>query len=210
MASKIFHLPDYCDLFKDFLVEELAFYDSPFEFHHGKCSVIGKLNIRENLHYLQNISLNCLDEEYRLKTGSVEILLLPTNYRSNPSDMSSFRHLVDGLFYEVHGETAFTPKRETADLKSLTVNTKEMIIKLRLKHLVFTESAINYEEKDISMSLFTQFNEADVERDIEEFEMNHIPAIQVHTMNEVNKAEELIQTNLQIRLLRNQRRQANY
>lgn len=209
MASKIFHLPDYCDLFKDFLVEELAFYGSPFEFHHGKCSVIGKLSIRENLHYLQNISLSCLDEEYRLKTGSVEILLLPTNYRSNPSDMSSFRHLMDGLFYEIYGETAFTPKHDAADLKSLTVNTKELIMKLRLKHLVFTESAINYEEEDISRSLFTQFNEAEVERDIGEFEMSHIPAIQVHTTNEVNKAEELIQTNLQMRLLRNQRRQAN-
>lgn len=210
MASNIFHLPDYCDLFKDFLVEELVFYESTFRFHYGKCSVIGKLSVRDNLHYLQNISLNCLDSEYRMKTGVVEILLLPTHYRSNQSDVSSFRHLVDGLFYEIHGETAFTPKHETADLKSLTVDTKEMIIKLRLKHLMFNESAINYDAKDISISSFTQFDENEVERDINEFEMNHIPAIRVHTINEVDKAEELIQTNLQLRLLRNRRRRTNY
>lgn len=210
MASKILHLPDYCDLFKDFLVEELMFYESPFEFHFGKCSVIGRLSIRGNLHYLQNISLSCLDKEYRLKTGAVEILLLPTNYRSNPTDYSSFRHLVDGLFYQVHGETAFTPKKDKVDLKSLTVNTMEMTIKLRMKNLNFTESAGSYDAKEISMHSITQLNEDDVQRDVNEFEISHIPAIQVHTINEIDKAEELIHTNLQLRLLRNKRRQNNY
>lgn len=213
MASKILHLPNYCKLFKDFLVEELIFYESPFEFHFGKCSVIGRLSIRDNLHYLQNISLYNLDKEYRLETGTVEILLLPTFYRSNPTDYSSFGYLVDGLFYEVHGETAFTPKNETMDLKSLTVNTKEMIIKLRMKNLLFAEEYEefeHYDAKDISMQSLIQFNEDDVQRDVNEFEMNHLPAIQVHTMNEIDRAEKLIHTNLQLRLLRNKRRKNNY
>lgn len=210
MASKLCHLPDYCNLFKEFLVEELIFYASPFSFHFGKCTVIGKLNIRDNFHYLQNISLSCMDKEYCLKTGTVEILLLPTNYRSNPSDLSSFRNLVNGTFYEVHGETAFTPKHKTADLNSLTVTTMEMIIKLRLNNLIFTESAGNYDAKDISIESLGQVNESNLERDVKEFETMHVPAIQVHTMNEIDEAEKLIQTNLQLRRLRTKRRQENY
>lgn len=210
MASKLCHLPDYCNLFKDFLVEELIFYESPFAFHFGKCSVIGKLCIRDSFHYLQNISLKCLDKEYRLKTGAVEILLLPTNYRSNPSDLSSFRNLVNGSLYEVHGETAFTPKNKTADLNSLTVTTMEMIIKLRLKHLIFTESAGNYDAKEISIESLGEINDGNVERDVKEFEAMHVPAIQVHTMNEIDAAEQLIQTNLGLRRLRIKRRHDNY
>lgn len=211
MALKLCHLPDYCDLFKEFLVEELIFYESPFAFHFGKCSVIGKLCIRDSFHYLQNISLrHCMDKEYCLKTGSVEILLLPTNYRSNPSDLSSFRDSVNGSFYEVHGETAFTPKHKTADLNSLTVTKMEMIIKLRLNNLIFTESAGNYDAKDIPVESLGQVNESDVERDVKEFEAMHVPAIQVHTMNEIDDAEQLIQTNLRIRGVRTKRRVENY
>lgn len=210
MASKILHLPDYCNLFKDFLVEELIFHESPFEFHFGKCLVIGKLCRRNNLCYLQNISLGCLDEEYRLKTGAVEILLLPTSYRSNPGDMSSFqRNLVNGSFYEIHGETAFIPQCESVDLASSSINTLEMVIKLRINNLQFHESHGGYDLRDIPAHS-CDFNEIDVQRDVDEFQKNHVPAIQVHTMNEIDDAEALISTNLQLRLMRNQRRQANY
>lgn len=210
MALNLCHLPDYCDLFKAFLVEELIFYESPFSFHFGKCSVIGKLSIRDNFHYLQNISLNCMDKEYSLKTGTVEILLLPTNYRSNPTDLSSFRDLVNGSFYEVHGETAFTPKHKTIDLNSLTVTTMEMIIQLRLKNLILSESAGNLDAKDISIESIGQVDDSTVEKDVKEFEAMHVPAIQVHTMNEIDDAENLIQTNLQLRRLRAKRQQENY
>lgn len=210
MAQKLCHLPDYCKLFKEFLVEELIFYDSPFSFHFGKCSVIGKLSVRDNFHYLQNISLSCMDKEYRLKTGAVEILLLPTNYRSNPSDLSSFGSLVNGSLYEVHGETVFTPRDQTVDLSSLAVTTMEMVIKLRQNNLIFTESAGNYDARDISIESFGQVNDSDVERDVKEFEAMHVPAIYVHTMNEIDDAEKLIQTNFQLRRLRAKRRQENY
>lgn len=210
MAQKLCHLPDYCNLFTEFLVEELIFYESPFSFHFGKCSVIGKLSVRDNIHYLQNISLSCVDKEYCLKTGTVEILLLPTNYRSNPSDLSSFSKLVNGSFYEVHGETAFTPKQQTVDLNSATVTTMEMIIRFRQKHLIFTESVGNYDEKDIAIESLGQVNDTDVEGDVKEFEAMHVPAIQVHTINEVDEAEKLIQTNLHLRRLRSERRQKNY
>lgn len=210
MALNLCHLPDYCDLFKAFLVEELIFYESPFSFHFGKCSVIGKLSIRDNFHYLQNISLNCMDKEYSLKTGTVEILLLPTNYRSNPTDLSSFRDLVNGSFYEVHGETAFTSKHKTIDLNSLTVTTMEMIIQLRLKNLILSESAGNLDAKDISIESIGQVDDSTIEKDVKEFEAMHVPAIQVHTMNEIDDAENLIQTNLQLRRLRAKRQQENY
>lgn len=210
MAQKLSHLPDYCNLFKEFLVEELIFYESPFSFHFGKCSVIGKLSIRDNIHYLQNISLSCVDKEYCLTTGTVEILLLPTNYRSNPSDLSSFSKLVNGSFYEVHGETAFTPKPQTVDLNAVTVTTMEMTIHFRQKNMIFTESVGDYDAKEIPIEAFGQVNDSDVERDVKEFEALHVPAIQVHTMNEVDDAEKLIQTNLQLRRLRTERRQKNY
>lgn len=210
MASKLSRLPDYCNLFKEFLVEELVLYESPYDFHFGKCSVIGKLSVRDGLHYLQNISLNCLDREYRLSTGSVEILLLPTNYRSNPSDLSSFRNLVNGSFYEVHGETAFTPKHKPVDLQSMTVTTMEMIIRFRLRNIFFTESIGTYDSKHIPVESLSQVKDSSVERDEKEFEATHVPAIQVHTMNEIDEAEQLIQSNLQLRRLRNKRRHENY
>lgn len=210
MALKLRHLPDYCDLFKEFLVEELVFFESPYDFHYGKCSVIGKLSIRDGFHYLQNISLSGLDSEYRLKTGTVEILLLPTSYRSDPSNLSSFEYLVNGAFYEVHGEAAYTPKDKEVDLNSVTVTTFELIVNLRLNHLMFTDTGFaNYDAQDVSLETLQQINVANLERELKEFETAHVPAIQVHTMNEIDEAEELIQTNLQLRRLRTKRRQEN-
>lgn len=207
MASQLLHLPDYCKLFKDFLVEELIFHKSPFDFHYGKCSVIGKLCRRDNLCYLQNISLRCLDRNYCMKTGSVEIRLLPTSYRSNPGDYSSFRSLINGGFYEVHGETAFLRKVEP---NSAPITVAEMMINQRMKHLIFTggDSCNHFDLKDIP-SDSCQFNENSVHEDIERFKVTYVPVLQVHTMNELDQAEDLIQCNLKLRLLRNKRRNQN-
>lgn len=208
LASKILHLPDYCNLFKELLVEELIYYESPFEFHYGKCSVIGKLCRRNELCYLQNISLVCLDKECCLQTGAVDILLLPTSYQSNKTDKSSFRNLVDGSFYEVHGETVFSL---ASDITSPVKTTEAMIRSLRMKNLIIIEnSEMNILEiKDIPEDSCT-FCETNVEADIEKFKQHYRPAIQVHTMNEIDQAAELIHCNLQLRLLRNKRRNINY
>lgn len=209
MASKILHLPEYCNLFKQLLVEEIVFYESPFDYHYGKCSVIGKLCIKDQMYYLQNISLGCLDKEYCLKTGSAEILLLPTAYRSNSTDISSLCNLINGSFYEVHGETVFSVRNHPeAPVKT----TEEMIISLRINNLSSTENTedtSNLELKDISMSL-SQLSETKIEADLQTFMKNHVPALQVHTINEIDQAEEVIHCNLQLRLLRNKRRHINY
>lgn len=206
MVSKICHLPVYNNFFQHFLVEELVFYESPFAFHFGKCSVIGKLSVRDGFHYLQNILLKCLDKEYRLKTGAVEIFLLQTHSHSNPSFGSN------GSFYEVYGETMFAPKHKSADLNALTKTIKEMIIKLRLK--TFTESAENnFDASDISFRTLDQVNGNERTRDVKEFEAMHVPAIQVDTMKEIyeaKEAEELIQTNLRLRRLRVKEHHGNY
>lgn len=209
MAAKILHLPDYCELFKESLVEELLFYESLFEYHYGKCSVIGKLCMRDNFWCLQNIALACLDEEYRLQTGAVEILLLPTAYRSNPFDMSSFdnRNMVDGGFYEVHGETVFS---NVDDPKLPVKTTHDLVINLRSKNVQTTaDSCCNYEEKDISMDSCI-LDENGVTADLAAFQKTYKPAIQVHTINKIDKPTEVIQCNLQLRLLRNKRRSTNY
>lgn len=206
MASQILHLPDHCKLFKDFLVEELIFYKSSFHFHYGNCSVIGKLCRRDNLCYLQNISLSCLNKMYCMKTGAVEIRLLPTGYRSNPGDLSSFRSLINGAFYEVHGETAFL-RNDVPNAVPITV--AEMMINQRMKHLSFPDgNSGNFDLQDIP-SDSCQFDKNAIQSDIEQFQTIHIPALQVHTMNEIDQAEQLIQCNLQLRLLRN-KRQLNY
>lgn len=205
MASRIFQLPTYCDLFKYFLIEELILYDSPFDFHHGKCSLIGKLSVRENLCYLQNISLSCLDREYRLDTGAAEILLLRTSYRSNPEATSSFPVLVNGAFYEVHGETVFSVKNESSQP---TLTTAEMVIKLRRTHLHFA-SEIECGRPDIPANA-CEFDAKAIEKDVEAFAKSHEPAVLVHSMNEIDQGEELIQRNLQLRLIRDRRRRNNY
>lgn len=201
MASKILHLPDYCNSFKDLLVEELIFHKSPYEFHYGKCSTVGKLGRRGNLCYLQNISLGCLDKSYCMRTGVVEILLLQTCYRSNPDDLSSFHHLVNGSFYEVHGETAFLNAHEP---NSAPITVSEMIINQRKNNLKFTESIGRFDLSTISDSIF-ELNETAIKHDIEHFARTYIPVLQVHTINEIDQAEELIQCNLQIRTFRNKR-----
>lgn len=207
MAAKILQLPEYCHLFEDFLVEELIFYKSLFEFHYGKCSVIGKLHLQDNLCYLQNISLSCLDEKYRLQTSKVEIRLLETSYRANPSDLSSFgSNLVNGSFYEVHGETAFL-NIHTPNAPPITV--AEMIINQRMKNLTFDENVININDKEIP-SNSCQLNEVAIQQDVDQFAAIHIPVVQVHTMNAIDHAEELIQCNLQLRLLRKNRQLNNY
>ncbi|XP_055305115.1 uncharacterized protein LOC129569908 [Sitodiplosis mosellana] len=215
MASQILHLPVHCKLFKDFLVEELIFHKSPFDFHYGKCAVIGKLCRRDNLCYLQNISLSCFDRNYCIKTGAVEIRLLPTSYRSNPGDLSSFRGLINGAFYEVHGETAFLHK-DAPVTAAVPITIVEMMINLRMKYLVFTDGNSNscnssnqlFDLKDIP-SDYCQLNETAILEDVKRFKTTHVPVLQVHTMNEIDQAEELIQCNLQLRLLRNKRHSKN-
>lgn len=204
MASKILHLPDYCNVFKEFLVEELVFYESPLDLHHGKCSVIGRLHERNNLWYLQNITLNCVDKEYQLPSGAVEILLVPTNYHADGA--STFQNMVSGWFYEVHGETGFYSQSD-GHQKPFTV--AEMIIKLRIAHMTFNESMTDYELPDIPRNACT-FDEAIVQRDIENIGKTFVPCIQVHTSNPIEHPVELLQTNLELRLLRQRRRQENY
>lgn len=203
MASQILHLPNYCKLFKDFLVEELIFYKSPFDFHYGKCLVIGKLSRRDNLCYLQNISLACVDKNYCMKTGAVEIRLLPTSYRSNPGDLSSFRSLINGAYYEVHGETAFLPKD---DAITAPITVAEMMINLRRNNLVFIDGTSDQIALQDIPSDACQFNEIAIQEDVERIRTSHVPVLQVHTMNEIDQAAELIQCNLQLRLLRTKRR----
>lgn len=86
----------------------------------------------------------------------------------------------------------------------------EMIIRFRQKNLIFSESVVDYDAKDISTELLRKVYDSNVEQDVNEFEATHVPAIQVHTMNEIDEAEKLIQTNLQLRRLRTDRRQKNY
>lgn len=207
MASKILHLPEYCKLFKEFLVEELIFYESPLVYHYGKCSVIGKLCQRNQSYYLQNISFVGLDKEYCLKTGAVEILLLPTNYRSNSGDVSSLQNLVNGSFYEVHGETVFFSL--TNDPKPSVKTTEELIKNLRLKHLLITGDNSSTDDKIIPRGSCA-FSETEVAADLEAIKKRYTPAIQVHTIREIGQAEELIQCNLQLRLMRKKRRSLNY
>lgn len=191
MASKILRLPDYSRSFKFFIVEELVFFESPFDFHYGKCSVIGKLFSRNDLWYLQNIALMCLGKEYCLKTGSIEILLLSTAYRKKAGDQTSLQNLINGSFYEVHGETVFW---NTIDSSSLTIS--EFITQLRIQHLAVDE---DFYLKEIPESSF-QLDENDIKQYTEQFLETNIPAIQVRTINEIDKAEELIQSNLKLRL----------
>lgn len=141
-----------------------------------------------------------------MKTGAVEIRLLPTGYRSNPGDLSSFRSLINGAFYEVHGETAFL-RNDVPNAVPITV--AEMMINQRMKHLSFPDgNSGNFDLQDIP-SDSCQFDKNAIQSDIEQFQTIHIPALQVHTMNEIDQAEQLIQCNLQLRLLRN-KRQLNY
>lgn len=206
MASKILHLPEYCNVFKEFLVEELVFYESPLDFHHGKCSVIGRLFERNNLWYLQNITLDCVDKEYQLPSGAMEILLVPTSYHANSNGVSTFQNLNSGWFYEVYGETGFYNQCDEHQ-KPFTV--AQMIIKLRIEHMHFDESMADFEQPDIPANACT-FDVAAVQRDIERIGATFVPCIQVHTSNPIEQPAALVQTNLQLRLIRQRRRQKNY
>lgn len=51
---------DYCDFYKNLLVEELA-YIIPSRLHYGKCSVIGRILRSGEQCYLESVTLDSVD-----------------------------------------------------------------------------------------------------------------------------------------------------
>lgn len=43
-----FSIPDYCEFYKNLLVEEIVLCDNPAVLHYGKCSVIGYAMRKDN------------------------------------------------------------------------------------------------------------------------------------------------------------------
>lgn len=202
MASQILNIPNYCDIFKFILVDELVFSD-PLEFHYGKCSVIGKLAFKNDSYYLQNIQLKCIAEEYQLPTGTEEVLLLPN---------TRFDNFQNGAFAEVHGDAVFWLKDTNWSQRSnkLPKTTKDLMTNLRTKHLVFNDedSQMILDEKVIPADC-CHLDEDAIQKSLEIFSSTWMPAIQVLTMNIINDAEALIDVNLRLRLLMKEHDQIN-
>lgn len=195
MASKILTLPEYCDIFKFMLVEELVLSE-PLDFHYGKCAVIGKLSQKNDKFYLQNIQLKSIAEEYQLQTGTVEILILP---------LRGERHnLVDGATAEVHGEPVFWRKNvEWSDSsKALPKTTRDLKSNLRRDFMNFIEpdSQLLKDVDEIPANCCS-LNEDGINDKIKKLKIFWEPAIQMYTMRQINRAEEVIDMNLRKRLL---------
>lgn len=55
-------IPEYCEHFKDLIVEEISNCHHPAALHYGKTSVLGFLEIKQGNFYLQSLTISHLNQ----------------------------------------------------------------------------------------------------------------------------------------------------
>lgn len=57
-------IPEYCEYYKNLLVEDVVFQSNPMEMHYGLCSVIGRIWQCNNTgtFYLENIKIPSINK----------------------------------------------------------------------------------------------------------------------------------------------------
>lgn len=203
-----FILPEYCDFYKNILVEELVYIINPVKLHYGKCAVIGKLLCEERKYYLQNIRLKCLNETYQLPTGSVRTLLLPS------TDQNSFP---TNTFAEVFGEAVLWDTTNIDQIavqvdRNLPAKSKDLMQFMCDKQLQLErEKGDDQQRKPTGMcdkSMNSTVRMA-LRRELDELKRRYIPAIRVHKVNVIDQAEELIECHLEMRLVQQMKKLKN-
>lgn len=202
MASFLdFIIPNYCDVYKSILVEEICLIPNPIKLHYGKCSVIGKLVLDAERYYLQNIRLSFLDRKHQLRTGEIRVLLLPS-IRDRPLPVNQF--------VEVFGETVlwacehqFNQNKVQDDI-ILPTTSKDLMLSIRDKQYQLEQSHSLPEREPTGMDDDNMHPSVKMtlRDELNMFEEKYVPAIQIHSFNVIDQAEELIRCNLEIRLIK--------
>lgn len=192
-GSKLLNVPEYIDIYRFFTVEELAL-ESPLDYHHGKCSVIGRVVFVEGHYYLTNIRLQHIQPKYQVPSGQLRILLLFTD---GPSNINRT--------VEVSGETVFWKRADDTKeypTKITPKTTAGLVHRIRSTFVhSHTDSDYDTTSQDHLSQGECEFDEDKIGEYLDEFDISHVHAIRVHWVREVDEPDELIYYNLKIRQL---------
>lgn len=196
-----FRNPIYCDNFKFLLVEELVYVEHPVKLHYGKCSVIGRVIIENEKYYLQNITLKCLGR--KSETGQTQVLLLPSI--ANRIDM------LVGKVVEVTGETVLFDHSRPFETRESSLALNEHIkspkdIMLHIGDLQMElECQLSIPKRPPSGMSDRSMNKTVRDalfRELIRLKEQYTPAIRVFHLKAVAQHQNLVASNLQLRLIR--------
>ncbi|XP_014099081.2 protein modigliani [Bactrocera oleae] len=164
-------LLEYCFYHKFLLVEELVLQKNFLKLHHGRCTVIGKLNQHQNGYpVLENINLSSiLPRACNLPEGTVNLRL----FKFVTTDVE----LKIGQYCEVCGEVVlWNPNSSRDNWLSMT-----------------PRGALELE--------LTNCDKTNRNQMLEGLHRTYLPAINIFKIDYIDCAVELIQRHLKIRLL---------
>lgn len=197
MSSINSNLPDYCDLYKFFLIEELVFIKNPVFFHYGKCVVIGQLHFEDSKYFLTNVRLKCLGSKYERSSGSISILLLPSTENQIL--------LPIGRTVEVFAETYLwnkTKERSSSQL-DLEENSLDIITSRYLGEIQNeTETALdqpNCKSSGTTTEGLQPTNRSKPHEYLSQMKENLVPVLRIHHIAVIDRAADLIETNIRLR-----------
>ncbi|TMW49300.1 hypothetical protein DOY81_005600 [Sarcophaga bullata] len=166
-------LPKYSDFCKFLLVEELCLEEDYRRLHYGKCTIIGKIRNWSNSSFqLENVRVKNLSNEYTLPEGTLSIRLLTFSYFGTK--------LTDSKYVEICGEVVL-------------YNTKEP----EANHQTLLTSRGIAEQVALTK---TTDNKANLKL-LKHYQEHYKPAIKLWFVQQINRAEDLIQRNLELRML---------
>lgn len=202
MAMIQFRLPEYCDTYKHFLVEELVYIQSPALLHYGKCAVIGQIIFENSKYFLSNVRLNCLGKKYIRNTDSTRILLLPSMQEKNPLPVgSTVEILAETCLWNIKNDA----QRHLPDNHLNIVTSHHLICNLQSMQTELEESeglpTLNLSgTTDKSVHPKVRFK---LDKYLHEMRLRLVSALKIHHVRFVDRAEEVIEANLRLRLVSN-------
>ncbi|KAM7360059.1 modigliani [Cochliomyia hominivorax] len=166
--------PKYCDYCKFFLIEELCLEDDYRLLHYGKCSVIGKIHKAPGNDVLLE---------------NVRVTNLPNEY-SLPEGTLSLHLLTSSYFGNQLQNKKYV--EITGELVLFNINNPQDNYPTPLT------------SKGIREQLYATKNEEEHNKLLKYFQNNYKPAIKVWFVQQINRAGDLIQRNLELRMLQEQ------
>lgn len=196
IAPKLLNLPEYHDIYRFFIVEELVLVESPLHYHHGKCALIGRVAFEGGNYYLENIRIRNIRPQCQIPSGQLRILLLLAEGLGDGVIKSTVDLSGEAVFWRRADDTC---NHSTSILPKTTV---ELVRKIRSHFFRFHEES-NFDvcNLDHISRDACEFDEDKVWGFLEAFSTEYVHAIKVHSISVVDDADEVIVWNLKMRKL---------
>ncbi|KAG4075095.1 hypothetical protein HA402_008160 [Bradysia odoriphaga] len=164
----------FCDFYKKLMVEDFSLNVNREDLHYGKCAVIGYCTINRGVYFLGNIRITSLSPNLQLPDNVQKVLLLTNLSEQGPQT---------DCFVEVFGESVLYDKtmQFSYEVSSIPCTTSLDVFRTRC-----VAEELNGVLHESYHSMVTK---------------NYVPAIKVHRMVPIENAHEIMNCNLRLELI---------